>query len=109
MLRLLRSGDGVPVNPAGATGPVPAFYGTGASAILKQFELLSARTHFLPRQSGLCPRALVGAKRRVRRGTSLARGGFCGSRSYESSDKQSTLHVLRSERPTVTALLAKAG
>lgn len=48
----------------------------------------------LPSQWGLCLRGLVGACRRVRRGPSLGRGDFCGSRSAPilGRDIQATQH-----------------
>ena len=58
----------------------------------------SCQNIILPRQWRVS-RASVGAKRPVRRGTSLGRGDFLnGSRSNESCENQSTLHVAK--RPT---------
>lgn len=54
----------------------------------------------LPRQLRLRLGVWVGAKRRVRRGPSLG-----DSTSAGAENSQATLHVLQSERPTMTALL----
>lgn len=69
---------------------------------LHHFEFCSAQGQSLPRQSGLCPRASVGAQRRVRRGPSLGELAPAGV-----NNSRGTLHALPSERPTMTAFSSK--
>jgi|HubBroStandDraft_5_1064220.scaffolds.fasta_scaffold123574_3 hypothetical protein len=69
---------------------------------------LHARSHFVPRimlasQRGLRLGGLLGAQRRVRRCPS----SLGGVTPAGAADSQGKLHALRSDRPTVTALLLR--